>query len=616
MRQALTFSTLSLAFLFAVSGCERPEDPMLKILESTASQTRVDDLSRTMDFVFSERQFDQTEFNNSISQGLNRWAGYSAAQFEKTDWKEDATINEVLEPYGTRIPTVNRIEGSSFISSDGQYLQSMAWLGQIAERVEENPYLGQFELFRLMADNYEPTDEDESPVDTVFQKLNPDMEKADAEKLALAVQLFDWVTRNIQLDETPSYTEDEIEEKRLVEADTLSASGLAAPGAKRTAWQLLMFARGDYIEKAKLFMMLCHQADLPAVMFATGDDETPWAVGVLIGEEYYLFDSKMGLPIPGKNNQNIATLSDVTADPSLLSSLDLSVKESLAENTKYWVTAEDLESITGLVYWNPLGVSQRIAVLEENLVADQRLLLVQRADETMAQLPKIENVEYKPWDISLQTAEFRQVLREALPKAVTDDALAERIRWYFSEEAYVMQFPNYRTGRTRFLLGKFERPRESRTRDAIESFAMLMYEDEIIDGLKSDRSLQTMIGIRSAGQTEGEFEREIRSRQAQMRLVRRDAGLFMCQAHFDNGSMSTTANWVPKLLEEQDVERWEPGLKYLNARSLEARHQYDEAIEQLKAEGPQQHGNLIRARLLKQQIETQYASKADKSNEQ
>ena len=138
-----------------------------------------------------------------------------------------------------------------------------------------------------------------------------------------------------------------------------------------------------------------------------------------------------------------------------------------------------------------------------------------------------------------------------------------------------------------------------------------MYEDETIAGLETDRDLQTMIGIRQANQTPAEFEQQIRSRQVQMRLVRRDAGLFMCQSHFDNGSVSTTANWVPKLLEEQDVDRWEPGLRYLNARALEARHQYDEAIEQLKAEGPQQHGNLIRARLLKEQIETRYTKKMD-----
>jgi len=614
MRHALSLSTLAFAFLFAVSGCERPEDPMLKILESTASQTRVDDLSRTMDFVFSERQSDPKEFNTRISQGLNRWGVYSKEQFESSQWKADPLLAELIEPYGDGIPTVNRMAGSSFLASDAQFLQSLSWLDFIANRVKDNPFLGQFELYRLMADNYQPDEDEEAPVDAVIQKLNRDLEASDAQKLSLAVRLFDWVTRNIQLDEIPTYTEDEIEEQRLVEANTLSAMGLAAPGAKRNAWHLLMFARGDYIEKAKLFMMLCHRLDLPSVMFATGDDAKPWAVGVLIGEEFYLFDTKMGLPIPGNDKTNIATLSDVVANPTLLSNLDLSVKESLADETKYWVTESDLEKLTGLVYWNPLSASRRMAVLENGLVGDQRMLLSQRADKTIALLPKVENVEFKPWDIALQTSQFRQVLAEAMPKAVTDDTLAQRIGWNFTEEGYIMSFANYRTARSRFIRGKFEKPQTARRvgkRDAIESFAMLMYEDEVINGLATDRQLQMMVGIRKSNQTPAEFDLEINSRKAQMRLVRRDAGVFMCQSHFDHGSLSTTANWVPKLLEEQDVERWETALNYLNARALEARHQYDEAIEQLKSEGPQQHGNLIRARLLKQQLEVHYANKTD-----
>jgi len=594
MRQALTTSALAFAFLFAVSGCERPEDPMLKILESTASQTR--------------------EFKNSVSQGLNRWAGYSKELFESTEWNVDSTLQEILEPYRESLPAVSRMDGSSFLSNDAQYLQAVAWLDLIANRVKDKTFLGQFELMRLMADDFEADEDDESPVDTVVQKLNPDLSGDDAKDLSLAIRLFDWVTRNIQLDETPSYTEEEIEEQRLVEAETLAASGLAAPGAKRTIWDILVFARGDYMEKAKLFIALCDRMDLPCVMLATGEDAEPWAVGVSIGDDFYLFDTKMGLPIPGSDGTNVATLSSVMADASLLTSLDLTVKESLADDTKYWVTDKDLEKLTGLVYWDPVGASRRIAVLEDSLIGDQKMQLVSRADETIAKLPKLENVQYKAWDISLQTNQFRQILGESMPKAVTDDALAQRLDWYFPEEGYVMRFANYRTARSRFFRGKFEKPKIARltgNRDAIESFAMLMYEDETIAGLQTDRNLQMMIGVRKPNQTPAEFEQEVRSRQAQMRLVRRDAGLFMCQSHFDHGSLSTTANWVPKLLAEQDVQRWEPALNYLYARALESRHQYDEAIEQLKTEGPQQHGNLIRARLLKQQIETHFANKTD-----
>ena len=614
MRSAINLTALVFVTFVALTGCERPDDPMLTVMESTASQTRVNDLARTMDYVFSERQYIQTEFSNSVSAGLNRWGGYSQKSFEDIEWTPDESVNELLKSYQS-IPVVERIDGTSFLSADGKFLQSRAWLNFVAKRVEKDAYLGQYELYRLMADDYKPSDDEEAPVDAVFAALNPDLSKPHAKQLALAVRLFDWVTRNVQLEEVPQYTEDEIEELRLVEADSLAASGLAAPGTKRGIWELLLFARGDYIEKAKLFMALCHQVDLPAVMLATGEDKTPWAVGVLIGDEYFLFDTKLGLPVPGKDDISVATLSAVTADPTILSNLDLTIKESLADDTKYWGT--DLDNMTGLVYWEPQSVSRRITVLETSLSSDQKLALVQRPSEIIAKLPAVENLKYEPWENGLQTVQFRQILAESLPKSISDDVMAQKLRWYFPEEGYIIRFTNYRTSRSRFLRGKFERPQDfrvSRKRDAIESFAMLMYEDETISGLKTDTNLQAMIGIRKKGQTEAEYERQITSRQNQMRLVRRDSGLFMCQSHFDNGSVSTAANWVPKLLAEQDVERWEGALRYLNGRSIEARHQYDEAIEQYQAEGPQQHGNLIRARLLKKQIETQYAKKKDSQN--
>jgi len=164
MRLALTTFTLAFAFILSVTGCERPEDPMLKILESTVTQARVDDLSRTMDYVFSERQSDQTQFNNSVSQGLNRWAGYSKEQFDKVEWKADSSIEDILKPYSEGIPVVERMDSSSFLASDSQYLQSLAWMDFIANRVKDKAYIGQYELYRLMADDYQAEEDEEAPV--------------------------------------------------------------------------------------------------------------------------------------------------------------------------------------------------------------------------------------------------------------------------------------------------------------------------------------------------------------------------------------------------------------------------------------------------------------------
>jgi hypothetical protein len=618
MRHTLLIAFVAVVSMSFNSGCERPEDPMLKVLEASSTSTRIDDLARTMDFVFSERQFDQIEFNNKVSDGLNRWANYSQEKFEGSDWQPDGSISDMLSNFDS-LEVVQRLDESSYLTTDASYLQTAVWCQQIANRVDEKSTLSQFEFYRLLADDFEPEDGEEAPIDRLIEKLNPAVEGDDSKRLASALKLFDWVTRNILLVDPVDYDPENLDELKLVDGDTPSASGISELGGRRHPWETLIFARGDYVEKAKLFMLLCQQLELDTVMLATTENEatTPWAVGIPVGDELYLFDTRLGLPVPGKTPGSIATLSELRGDESLLSSLDLTVKESLADDTKYWVKNDDLDSLKGLVYWLPESVSRRMAVLEDSLVGDQRLLLTRRPESMIASLPKIENVNYEPWNVSLKTHQFRAVLRESLPKAMTDDALAQKLSWYPTEEEYVLRFPIYRTSRTRFFRGKFERPRGKRSRDSIESFGILMYDDDTINGLSSDRNLQMQIGIRNPAKDmpAQEFARQIQSRQSQMRLVRRDAGFFMCQAHFDNGSVSTTATWMPKLLNEDDVERWAPGLAYLYSRALEYRHQYDDAIEYLQEEGPQQHGNLLRARYLRNKVEEVFADKPASDSE-
>jgi Flp pilus assembly protein TadD len=105
--------------------------------------------------------------------------------------------------------------------------------------------------------------------------------------------------------------------------------------------------------------------------------------------------------------------------------------------------------------------------------------------------------------------------------------------------------------------------------------------------------------LQEKGQSAAEFQSRLRDVQQQMRLVRRDAGVFLSQSHFDNGNASAAANWLARMRDRDDTERWMPTIEYVLGRSVEARREYGEAIKlyQQAAEA-QSHGNLIRARLL------------------
>ena len=354
--------------------------------------------------------------------------------------------------------------------------------------------------------------------------------------------------------------------------------------------------------------MLLREAELDAVMLCVGDKEAPvpWAVGVAIADDYYLFDTKLGLPIPGKTPGSVATLKAAREDANLLSSLDLTIEESLEDDSKYWVNQEQVKSLFAMTYVVPESLSKRMAALESNQVGDERLNLASYPEKEIGRLPKLEGVENLLWDISLRIHRFRKSVNESIPKSASDDDLSDRLRWYSSDEMYVDQFHIYRTNRVRFFKGVFETKGRYEGRNAVESCQVLLYSDDEIDSLATDDNTMAMVGL-SQELDPLAFESQLKSIQGQMRLVRRDVGLFLSQCLFDNGNPGTSANWLDGIVRKADVGRWRSGIQYLLGRSFESRREYDLAIEQYQQEDSNQlHGNLIRTRLLKAAVEKAY----------
>ncbi len=597
-----------------VGGCTPPDDPVLDMIESDLSKTKVDDLSRTMDFVSSEIRYEQKEFKNNVASGLNRWVSYSNDKLDRIDWQEDEISKPLFEANET-LQMLQRNDEYSFLNTDGYYLQESAWVGEIADRVAASTQLGPFELYRLAAEtdtenqqNKQDVDQDAEPtLSEILKVLNPGLNDEQLDDLTTSLKLFDWVVRNIQLLPSLNLSEEQMEEIRLNENPSGgAAAGIPGLGYQRYPWQVLMYGRGDYVERAKLMMLMLRHLEIDSVMLATKSADgqaTPWVVGVPVGDDYFLFDTKLALPIPGKQVGSIATLAEVRKDPELITSLDLTTDESLEENTKYWVKPDQLKQLDALIYISPESVSRRMLGLESSLIGDARLTLAYTADEIAARLPKVEGVEVKAWDIAFQTHQFRQVVRESLEQT-TNNVLIDKLAWHYVDEAYVDNFVVYRTARARFFQGKFKTEEESIFRNAVESFQRLMYTDAEIDNLGSDKKLQRRLGIRKeATQSAQSFLQEVQSVQSQMRLVRRDAGFFLTQCLFDNGSVNAAANWLSVLKEEEDAGRWSEGVTYLLGRSYEASKEYDEAIEVLSdPKVIQAQGNLIRVRKLKELI--------------
>ena len=597
-------------FLWVV-GCTSETDQMLDSIDTSVLSAKRNDLSRTMDFVFDDRQFDQKDFEQKVSLGLNRWANYSAGEAKSAAVDESEQVKELLEE-NSDLAVINRREGLVFLNTDAYFLQESFWISQIAQRVVEEDAVSLFELYRLAADNYVVDSEEENSIARIVGKLNSGLDEGAVTSLTKSIKCFDWVVRNVYLLDELVPTEDDIEQQRLNDAEDPAAAGVRMLGQQRHPWQTLITGRGDYVDRAKVLLLMLRAVDLDAVMLFAGDDAKPWAVGVAINDDYFLFDTKMGLPIPGEKLGSVATLKALRANKELLSGLDLTIEESLADDSKYWVRPEQTEKLMAKTYVVPESLAQRMAGLESSLVGENRLNLGAFPSKEMARLPKLEGVENSLWDIAIETHRFRKAVGEAIPKAVSEDQLSDRLRWYYSDEAYIDQFHSYRTNRVRFFKGKFESLEEDRRRNAVESCQVLMYSDDDIDTLATDKTMMAIAGV-ADDKNPVTFEATIKSVQAQMKLVRRDVGLFLSQCLFDNGNPGTAANWLEGIARKDDVDRWRAGIEYLLGRSFESRKEYDLAVEQYRKEDSNQlHGNLIRTRLLNAAVAKAYPAASSK----
>jgi hypothetical protein len=608
MRALPIFFISSLLVVFA--GCRFQDDSHFDFAGTELGRTKVDDLARAIDFAGNERQFDQREFLTNVQTSLNRWVANSDELIEKLQWNPD-TLLESLAVNSEESKSSAEISSLNFIDTDALYLQEMAWLSHIVNRLPKTR-INSFELYRLSADDFKSTGNDTEPLGQLFAKLHPSLNEQGAVQLAKAHLLFDWIVRNIQLLPEIDNSQADIEELRLNDAPSLPAAGIAGTGYQRFPHQTLLYGRGDYVDRAKLFIAGLRIIGLDAFVLATPGESTdadpkPWAVAVLIADELYLFDPRLGLAIPGSIDGSTATLSELQSNRDLLSRLNLNVEESQEENTRYWVLPEQLDSLVGLIYVTPESVSKRFALVQANLTESQNLPYTVVPSAMVQRMPSDTGVEFRAWDIGFKTHQYRQALRTALDD-VTNNVLRDKLRWFGQEEGYIIEFPRYRTGRVRYFFGLFENQQELLKFNAIDSFQNLLYSEEDIEGLAVDTMMQERLGILSTDRDSIEFKTRLANVQGHMRLVRRDSGVFIAQSHFDNNSYGATENWCRILRSRKDVSRWSDTINYLAARAAESQKDYDNAILQYRKDktAPQSHGNLLRARMLEAAVKRVY----------
>lgn len=619
-------------------GCQPEADPFLDLVDARKGTDQGNDLERTMSLAVSDSSYDYRQYEEKISGGLNRWIRLAVAEGgeaadDSQQWNPDAEVRKLVEQYKD-VPAIAAFDKREFVSTDPYFIRERSWMKLIADRVCRSTQFSAMELYRLQAGDFLPEAGQEtaaaaeSPnatgqldearkkrvdalnrkqIEQLFVRLNPELPETTAIRLADAALLFDWTTRNILLDQPLVPSPSERPGYQLVsDGDGLTdpAMGIPGLGYRRFLWQILVYGRGDYVEKARLFSGLCRQRGIDTVLLYAGDQ--PWAVAALIDGQAWLFDTRLGLPIPGRKPGQIATLAQVLEDGSMLESLDLTVAETNRDDSRYWVRPDQLKSLRAEILATPESLSRRMTFLENRLLGEQRLALTDNVEALMKEAARVlPGVNLSVSTVGFMTHQFRRVVGESLKRASFDDVIGSKLAWYYQEESYIDQFVDYRSARNLFFIGRFETERDSRKMSAVQGFFSLMYPDEMIANIGVDTPRLNRLGIyKLKGQTAAEFEERLRGVQANMRLVRRDVGIFLSQSHFDNGNVSSAGNWLEKVQNRDDTSRWTPIIKYLRGRAYESSGDYDNALKMYReSDGPQFLGDYLRARLLSRAME-------------
>ncbi|MEE2639034.1 MAG: hypothetical protein VX768_00280 [Planctomycetota bacterium] len=616
-------------------------------------------IKSAFDYTLSIERYEEDGFKQRMIENLNNWCR------EYTDppqWTPDPMSAEIGDAY-RQLKTVAGLANLEFHLSDADYLQQAIWAKAIVDRITRYPSKAAFPYLVDSAcnglsreDNIAIRNSDNQLL-AALRSHYPNLSEEESRQLCDTCVVFDWLVRNIQLDEMALTYEKDVAlqvAREFVDVPTgdPAADGVDGPGYTKSPGEVLLTGKGDVWEKSRTLILLLRQLKIDAVHLVAQDRnapnrEVPWTVGVLIGKQVFLFDLQMGLPIPSRDYRRIATYQDVLDDPVILTQLKYKLSESTDADSDYRVAPSQLEKVTVLLDASQQALSRRMQLLQPRLLGDYKAIISWPPTPTREKLEGMNFHAFRLATFPFDHARYRlaadagvargkamplkreyqayryMTFKIPIKQVVRKDQInsqAQSIQSGRQVESIQVNMYQLSEARHRYILGVFDPDRKNglatlgarklqedisqgrNTKDAAQMFVKLCIDDDGVDEIMGDKDWLAITGL-SADSNSGlssdvllDFKITI---QRCIVLMRADSSIWLALTNFETGDFGNSRNWFNQILRYDKESKWSDLANYNKARVEEVLREFETAIEMYrKTRSGQKFGNIIRARLI------------------
>lgn len=244
--------------------------------------------------------------------------------------------------------------------------QRLSLSAKARELLQERFHLDADELNEVEAGSFSPLDAHHLEACYQMRETARFLEQEGLSPLEQATRCFEWVVRQVDLHERT----DELLPPQLV----------------------LRLGQGTAAERALVFLAVVHQFQLDGCIVALpgerADEPGPLVVGVLLTQDkkaqIYLFDPRLGRPLPGPAGKSVATLADLRAQPEL-----------------FWPSGKPADAKSELTVFlaPPLStLSPRMRYLETFLVDRDRVYVAHDPEKLLKEVEQAAGSPVRVWN--------------------------------------------------------------------------------------------------------------------------------------------------------------------------------------------------------------------------